>query len=289
MQIRQIPNAFAGEITDVDLRTIDDKTFKEIETAIYKYGVVVIRDQKLDNDTQADFARRFGDLDESVRMLRKDNKHRIKSSVIIDVSNLDENNNTRQKDDRRRLEMISNMVWHSDRSFRAERGALSMLFAYAVTPTGGETEFADLRGAYDALPQDMKDKIDNLRAEHIYAHSRSQMGFPEVTEDETKALPPVQHPLVTRHVSGRKSLYLGAHASHIVDWFVPDGRLLLHDLTAHATQRQFIYSHKWRVGDLVIWDNRVTLHRGRPYDESFPRDLRRVTTKDVPAQAQRVA
>ncbi len=180
------------------------------------------------------------------------------------------------------------MIWHSDASFRPVVGALSMLYAHAVPPSGGETEFADLRSAYDALANAMKKQVAGLSAEHVYGHSRTQLGFPSYSEEERKALPPVQHPLVRRHVgSGRDSLYLGSHASHVVGWPVPEGRLLLLDLLEHATQRQFVYSHQWRVGDLVIWDSRCTLHRGRRYDVSFPRDLRRVTTRDAAPALER--
>jgi len=162
-----------------------------------------------------------------------------------------------------------------------------MLFAHIVPPAGGETEFADLRAAYDALGAEMKAKIEDLVCEHSIFHSRGQLGHTDYTDAERAALPPVRHPLVRIHPgSRRRTLYMGSHASHIVGWPMPDGRLLLRDLMEHATQREFVYRHEWCVGDLVMWDNRCTLHRGRAYDDAaHPRDLRRVTTKDYYAAA----
>jgi alpha-ketoglutarate-dependent 2,4-dichlorophenoxyacetate dioxygenase len=189
----------------------------------------------------------------------------------------------RQRDDHRRLDALGNMLWHSDASFRPIAGALSMLYAKVVPPEGGDTEFADLRAAYDALDGGMKQRIDGLWTVHSIFHSRGQLGHTEYTAAERSLLPDVKHPLVRLHPgSKRKTLYMGAHASHIVGWPLPEGRLLLRDLSDHATERRFIHAHKWRVGDLVIWDNRCTLHRGRPYDDANQkRDLRRVTTQDL--------
>jgi alpha-ketoglutarate-dependent 2,4-dichlorophenoxyacetate dioxygenase len=165
-----------------------------------------------------------------------------------------------------------------------------MLYAHKVPPSGGDTEFIDLRAAYDALSEEEKAEIENLEAEHNYARSRQFLGIAPIASEQSAALPPVAHPIVrTNPNTGRKSLYIGAHADHVVGWPVPEGRILLSDLLEHATQRQFVYRHKWRVGDLVIWDNRCTLHRGRPFDEKYPRDMRRVTTADAPAGAAALA
>ena len=182
--------------------------------------------------------------------------------------------------------MLGNRLWHTDASYMPVPVVLGMLFAVAVPPAsalgGGETEFADMRAAYDALSDDMKTAIDGLLVEHDIFWSRGQIGFTEFPAGEREKYPPSPQKLVRRHPgSGRKTLYLSAHASHIIGWPVADGRLLLHDLNTHATQRQFVYSHKWATGDLVIWDNRCTMHRGRPHNESAPRDLRRATTLDV--------
>jgi alpha-ketoglutarate-dependent 2,4-dichlorophenoxyacetate dioxygenase len=186
----------------------------------------------------------------------------------------------------KRLDSLGNRLWHTDASYMPVPVVLGMLFAVAVPPPSpfgaGETEFADMRAAYDALSEAQKAVVDPLVVEHDVFWSRGQIGFTEFPAGEREQYPPSRQRLVRRHPgSGRKCLYLSAHASHIVGSPVPEGRLLLRDLEEHATQRQFVYSHKWRVGDLVIWDNRDTMHRGRPHDENRPRDLRRATTLDI--------
>jgi alpha-ketoglutarate-dependent 2,4-dichlorophenoxyacetate dioxygenase len=283
LQVRQLHPAFAAEIGGLDLgRPLDAAQLSDVRDAIDRYAVLVFPDQHLDNDSQAAFGRQFGELEASAQTYRADNKFRPEARGVVDVSNLDENNRPRALDDRRRLENMRNMLWHTDASFRAVPAALSMLYAHVVTPAGGETEFADLRAAYDALPDETKAQIADLVAEHSHVNSRAILGFPSGTPEERAALPPVPQRVVRRHPgSGRRTLYIGSHASHIVGWPVPDGRLLLLNLLEHATQREFVYRHQWRKGDLVLWDNRCTLHRGRPFDPAHPRDLRRVTTRDV--------
>jgi alpha-ketoglutarate-dependent 2,4-dichlorophenoxyacetate dioxygenase len=177
---------------------------------------------------------------------------------------------------------LGNRLWHTDASFQDPAGRYSMLSARIVPSEGADTEFADMRAAYDALPEKMKARIEGLRVHHSIAHSRQTLGF-EFSAEEQDALKGAVHPLVrTIPRSKRRSLYLAAHASRILDWPVPEGRLLLHELTEHATQREFVYRHVWRVGDLVIWDNRATMHRATPYDDTRDhRELRRVTTLDV--------
>jgi alpha-ketoglutarate-dependent 2,4-dichlorophenoxyacetate dioxygenase len=287
VEIRPVNENFVAVVGGVDLaRPLDRRQIEEIEAAIAKYAVLVFRGQKLDNETQPAFARQFGQLEQSSQVYRKDRVHRIAQAEISDVSNLDADNRPRAKDDKRRLEAFSNRLWHSDASFRAVTGALSMLYAHAVPSSGGETEFADLRGAHDALAQATKDKIEGLYAVHDHSYSREKMGFSEASAEQRSALPPVRHPLVrTATRSGRKSLYLGSHASHIDGWPVPEGRILLTDLLEAATQREFVYRHHWMPGDLVIWDNHCTLHRGREFDETQARDLRRVTTRDQQPEA----
>jgi alpha-ketoglutarate-dependent 2,4-dichlorophenoxyacetate dioxygenase len=185
-------------------------------------------------------------------------------------------------EDKRLLFNRGNQLWHTDSSFKFVPARCSLLSAREIPPAGGETEFADLRAAYDALPEERQRALDGLVAEHSIFRSRALIGFTEFNEDIRNELPPVPQLIVRRHAgSGRKTLYLASHASHIVGWPVADGRLLLLDLNTHATQRDFVYSHTWRVGDLVIWDNRWTMHRGRPHDENQPRDLRRATTLDT--------
>jgi alpha-ketoglutarate-dependent 2,4-dichlorophenoxyacetate dioxygenase len=247
--------------------------------------VLVLKHQSISDAQLKEFAAPFGPL-EIGRAALQGGKRRLAIPEIGDISNLDTDNNVRARDDRRRLDMLGNRLWHTDASYMKVPVVLGMLFAVAVPPAsalgGGETEFADMRAAYDALDDDMKAAIEGLVVEHDIFWSRGQIGFTEFPPGEREKYPPSPQKLVRRHPgSGRKTLYLSAHASHIVGWPVADGRLLLHDLNTHATQRQFVYSHQWATGDLVIWDNRCTMHRGRPHDEMQPRDLRRATTLDV--------
>lgn len=287
--VRQLHPMFVGEVAGVELAAaLSPETVRELSNAIDRHAVLVFHGQSLDDDGLLAFGRLFGGI-EPPRNHRV--QPRLKHAEIADISNLTARNELRARDDHRRLDALGNQLWHSDASFRREPGALSMLFAHVVTPVGGETEFADLRAAYDALTPDMQAKIEGLVVEHSIFHSRGQLGHTDYTEAERAALPPAYHRLVRVHPgSKRKTLYMGSHASHIVGWPMPDGRLLLRDLMEHATQREFVHRHTWRVGDMVIWDNRCTLHRGRPYDDAaHPRDLRRVTTKDVASPLKRVA
>jgi alpha-ketoglutarate-dependent 2,4-dichlorophenoxyacetate dioxygenase len=280
IQVRQLHPVFVGEVSGVDLAgALPPETVAELTGAINRYAVLVFHGQSLDDDRLLVLGRTFGNI-EPPRNHRVE--RRLKHAELADISNLTAQNQLRARDDHRRLDALGNQLWHSDASFRKESGALSMLFAHVVPPIGGETEFADLRAAYDALAPTMKEKIDSLVAEHSIFYSRGQLGHTDYTEAERAALPSAHHRLVRVHPgSKRKTLYMGAHASHIVGWPMPDGRLLLRDLMEHATQREFVHRHSWLPGDLVIWDNRCTLHRGRPYDDAaHPRDLRRVTTRD---------
>lgn len=284
LRIRQLHPLFVAEVDGVDLARMDDETRDEIDRAINRYSVLVFHGQSLDDDQLLALGRRFGSI-AAPRNHRVE--QRLKHAELADISNLDAKNDFRGRADHRRLDALGNQLWHSDASFRPISGALSMLFAHIVPPRGGDTEFADLRAAYDALDDETKAEIEPLAAVHSIFHSRGQLGHTEYTEAERKALPDVKHPLVRTHPgSGRKTLYLGSHASHIADWPVPEGRLLIRDLMEHATRERFTYAHHWEVGDLVIWDNRCTLHRGRPYaDRIHKRDLRRVTTQDLTSVA----
>ena len=286
LELRQLHPLFAAEARGADLsQPIDAPMVDAIWQAIDRYAVVVFRGQRLDDTQLRDFAARFGPL-EIGRAAANATRRRLKHPEIGDISNLDEDGRLRERDDRRRLDMLGNRLWHTDASYMPVPVVLGMLHAVAVPPPsalgGGETEFADMRAAYDALPEKMKDAIDRLIAEHDITWSRGQIGFTEFAPGEREKYPPSRQRLVRRHPgSGRKTVYLSAHASHIVGWPVADGRILLYDLNLHATRPEFVYSHQWRVGDLVIWDNRDTMHRGRPHDDSFPRDLRRATTLDT--------
>ena len=284
--IRQVNPQFVAEIGGIDLsKSVDPLAVEAIWEAVDRYAVLVFGDQCLDDTQLRDFAAKFGPL-EIGRAAARGGRRRLAYPEIGDISNLDEDGRLRQRDDRRRLDALGNRLWHTDASYMPVPVVLGMLHAVAVPPAsalgGGETEFADMRAAYDALPEAMKAEIDGLVAEHDVFWSRGQIGFTEFPPGEREQYPPSRQRLVRRHPgSQRKTLYLSAHASHIVGWPVPEGRLLLLDLNTHATRPEFVYSHKWRVGDLVIWGNRCTMHRGRPHDDAYPRDLRRATTLDI--------
>jgi alpha-ketoglutarate-dependent 2,4-dichlorophenoxyacetate dioxygenase len=292
--IRPVNPGFVAEIGGIDLgSSADQATVDAIREAIDRYAVLVFHDQHLDDTRLRDFAANFGPL-EIGRAAARGGRRRLAHPEIGDISNLDEDGRLRQRDDGRRLDSLGNRLWHTDASYMPVPVVLGMLHAVAVPPAsalgGGETEFADMRAAYDALSEAMKAEIDGLVAEHDVFWSRGQIGFAEFPPGEHEQYPPSRQRLVRRHPgSQRKTLYLSAHASHIVGWPVPEGRLLLLDLNTHATQPEFVYSHKWQVGDLVIWDNRCTMHRGRPHDDSYPRDLRRATTLDVGSTLEEAA
>ena len=285
LSLRQLHPLFVGEVSGIDVeRPLDKTAVAALWQAIDRYAVLVFRDQHLDDERQMEFARQFGEL-EIPRSGRADVKRRLRPEMA-DISNLDERGRVRRRDDARRFDQLGNRLWHTDGSFRRIPAALSMLYAHRVprpNPLGkGETEFADLRAAYDALPAATQAKIEDLVALHDIAWSRAQLGFTELLFGEKDVLPPVPQRLVRVHPgSKRKTLYLAAHASAIVDWPLPDGRLLVRELIEHATRRDFVYRHEWREGDLVIWDNRCTMHRGRAFDEREIRDLRRATTRDI--------
>jgi alpha-ketoglutarate-dependent 2,4-dichlorophenoxyacetate dioxygenase len=291
MQLKQLHPLFVGEVSGIDLsRPLPADAIAEIQAAIDRYAVLIFRDQRLDDDAQLAFAGNFGPIEPPQTY---SGKRRLRPE-FADVSNLDAENRPRERGDRRRMNSLGNMLWHTDASFRHVPGALSMLYAHAVPTLGpqgdGNTEFADLRAAWDALSPAMQQTVEPLVAEHSIFHSRAQLGFTDFTDEERAAMPPVPQRLVRVHPgSGRKTLYLASHASHILGWPVPDGMLLLGELIEHATQPEFVHAHKWRKGDLVIWDNRCTMHRGRRYDESQPRDLRRITTQDVASTLDQVA
>jgi alpha-ketoglutarate-dependent 2,4-dichlorophenoxyacetate dioxygenase len=293
LSIRQLHPLFGGEVSGVDTgRPLDEATVASLWQAIDRYAVVVFRGQGLDDERQMDFARQFGEL-EIPRSGRADVKRRLRPEMS-DISNLDEQGQLRRRDDARRFDQLGNRLWHTDGSFRRIPAALSMLYAHRVPRPGplgaGETEFADLRAAYDALPAITKAEIAELVALHDIAWSRAQLGFTELLFGEKDVLPPVPQRLVRVHPGAkRKTLYLAAHASEIVGWPLPDGRLLLRDLIEHATRPEFVYRHEWRAGDLVIWDNRCTMHRGRAFDEREVRDLRRVTTRDISSTLDQTA
>jgi alpha-ketoglutarate-dependent 2,4-dichlorophenoxyacetate dioxygenase len=294
IELRKLHPLFAAEVGGLDLsQPLDAETDRAIWDAIDRYAVLVFHDQRLSDAQLRDFAARFGDL-EIGRSAARGGRRRLAIPQIGDISNLDEDNQVRALDDRRRLDSLGNRLWHTDASYMPVPVVLGMLHAVSLPPAsalgGGETEFADMRAAYDALPDATKVAIDGLIVQHDVFWSRAQIGFTEFPPGEREQYPPSPQRLVRLHPgSKRKTLYLSAHASHIVGWPIADGRLLLLDLNTHATQPAVVYSHKWRVGDLVIWDNRCTMHRGRAHDEAQPRDLRRATTLDVASTLSEVA
>ncbi len=283
--IRPLGNQFAAEVTGLDLSgAIDAAGIAAIWRAIDDFCVLVFRDQSLSDRQLHDFAARFGPL-EIGRAAARPGRRRLSIPQIGDISNLDEDNRVRDLFDRRRLDSLGNRLWHTDASYMPVPVVLGMLHAVALPPPSpfgnGETEFADMRAAYDALPDATKAAINDLVVEHDVFWSRALVGFTDFPQAEKDQYPPSPQRLVRTHPgSKRKTLYLSAHGSHVVGWPVADGRLLLLDLSAHATRERFVYRHEWRVGDLVIWDNRCTMHRGRPHDETKARDLRRATTLD---------
>jgi alpha-ketoglutarate-dependent 2,4-dichlorophenoxyacetate dioxygenase len=279
---------FVARFTGIQLsQPIEVPTFERILSTMDEHAVGIFQGPTLDEEDQIAFASRFGALEQQNGVLTTGVKARV-SRRLVDISNLDENNTLLAQADRRRMFALGNQLWHTDSSFKRTPAKYSLLHAHSVVPEGGETQFVDMRAAYDALSPKMKVTIENLVAEHSIFHSRAKLGFTEFSDEERRATPPVHRSLVRVHAgSGRKTLYLASHASHIVGWPVPDGRMLIRELMEHATQPQFVYTHRWAVGDLIIWDNRCTMHRGRPYDQVLHRrDLRRATIQDLDPAVQ---
>jgi alpha-ketoglutarate-dependent 2,4-dichlorophenoxyacetate dioxygenase len=281
---------FGAEVGGIDLREpVDDATLRALSLANDQYAVLVFRGQSMTDDQQIAFSARFGTLETTIKAYRPEHKPRL-DLHMSDVSNVDENNRVLPLDDRRRMNGLGNRLWHTDSSFKAVPARYSLLSARAIPPSGGETQFADMRAAYDALPAEMKVRISGLVAEHSVLYSRSTIGFTDYSEEEQTRLPPVPQLLVRTHPgSGRKTLYLASHAGWIRGMKVPEARLLLRDLMEHATQPAFVYTHHWRVGDLVMWDNRCTMHRARDYDPMAVRDMHRTTVSDGVSSLEQAA
>ena len=283
LTFRKLHPHFAAEVGPVDLRGVHDpETLAAIRGGMDEYAVLVFRDQPFTDAEQLDFAQRLDGALHTKLGSSAIQKNRFGNEALGDISNLDENGEIMKSDSRRRMYGLGNRLWHTDASFQDPPGRYSMLSAKVVPPVDADTEYADMRAAYDALPEEEKARLEGLRVHHSIAHSRQTLGF-EFSESEQDALKGAIHPLIrTIPRSKRRSLYVASHASRIVDWPVPEGRLLLRDLIEHATRPEFVYRHQWRVGDLVIWDNRATMHRARPFDDAkYRRELRRVTTLDV--------
>jgi len=281
LSIRQIHPVFVGEVLGADLtKPLTREEAATIDAGMDRYAVLVFRDQDITDDQQMAFTLNFGAIEGAPGgNITKPHELRLKQGMI-DVSNLDKEGKPLARDDRRRMFNLGNRLWHSDSSFRAIPAKYSILSARTVATQGGNTEFADMRAAYDTLDDETRARIEDLVCEHSLIYSRGSMGFTELTEEERAMMKPVRQRLVRTHpVTGRKSLYLSSHAGTIVGWPVPEARDFLRDLTEHATQRELVYIHRWRLHDLVMWDNRQTMHRVRRFDESQPRDMRRTTVR----------
>lgn len=270
---------FAGEVSGIDItKPLTHEQAAAIDKGMDQYGVLIFHGQHFDDETQLAFSRNFGDLEEASGDLNWGKARRIASPLVNDISNLDNDNQVMARDNRRRLFSLGNRLWHSDSSFKAVPAKYSLLSARSIPSAGGNTEFADMRAAYDTLDDDLKAEIADLVCEHSQLYSRAQLGFADFTDEDRIRFKPVLQRLVRTHPStGRKSLYLASHAGAIVGWPVPEARALLRDLIEHATQRKFVYAHEWKQWDLVMWDNRATMHRARPFDPNEVRDMHRTT------------
>jgi alpha-ketoglutarate-dependent 2,4-dichlorophenoxyacetate dioxygenase len=285
LTFRRLHPHFFAESSPVTLREVHDReTLDAIRAAMDEHAVLVFREQEFDDEEQMGFARRLDGELHAKTGARVVQKTRLATEAVSDISNLDQDGRILPAEDRRRLYSLGNRLWHTDASFEDPAGRYSMLSARVVPDDGPDTQFADMRAAFDALPEDTKARLEGLRVHHSIAYSREVLGF-EFSAEEREVLEGAEHPLVrTLPRSERRSLYLASHASRIIGWSLPEGRLLLRELMEHATQPQFVYSHAWRSGDLVIWDNRATMHRARPFaDANLRRELRRVTTLDIAA------
>jgi alpha-ketoglutarate-dependent 2,4-dichlorophenoxyacetate dioxygenase len=290
--IEQIGPCFAGRVTGLDItRPLTPDQVAFVEAGMDRFAVLVFPGQRLTDEQQMAFTRNFGELEDTKGgNVTKPEQKRLPVGMA-DVSNLDKDGKPLARDDRRRMFNLGNQLWHSDSSFRATPAKYSILSGRVVSTNGGNTEFADMRAAYDALDEATRREVADLVCEHSLMHSRGALGFDQLTEEERAMFAPVLQRLVRVHpVSGRKSLYLSSHAGGIVGWPVPEARAFLRDLNEHAVQPRFIYVHRWQQFDLVMWDNRQTMHRVRRFDAGQVRDMRRTTVAgDGPTYVQELA
>ena len=281
----------AAEVTGIDLREpLTPDQAREIHQGMDRYAVLVFHEQNLTNEQHLAFTQALGPIEHAIgSSLRSAQDFRL-PSAFADVSNLDREQQVFSREDRRRLFAIGNRLWHSDSSFKATPAKYSCLRAVRIPSKGGNTEFAHMGAAYESLDEETKALVEDLVCEHSQLFSRDLIGFTEFTAEERERFKPVRQRLVrTLPGTGRKSIYLSSHAGTIVGWPLPEARLLLRDLTEHATQRQFVYSHQWRVHDVVMWDNRQTMHRARPFPANEPRDMRRTTLMGEGPTAEQIA
>ena len=287
--IRQVGPCFAGEVDGIDLaKPLTPEDAAAIHAGMDRYAVLVFHGRPVTLEQQMAFTLALGPIEQAIDTgLREANGYRI-PTTFADVSNLDKDQRVFERDNRTRLFALGNRLWHSDSSFKPTPAKYSLLHAHSIPSRGGNTEFADMRAGWDTLDPETQAACEGLVCEHSQIYSRQILGFTDFTDAERARFAPVRQVLVRTHpVTGRKSLYLASHAGGIIGWPVPEARAFLRDLIEHATQRQFVYSHQWRVGDLVMWDNRQTMHRARPFPENEPRDVRRTTLAgDRPTVAQ---
>jgi alpha-ketoglutarate-dependent 2,4-dichlorophenoxyacetate dioxygenase len=280
VSIQPLHPIFAGEVTGVDCsRPLSPQAISAIEAGMDRYAVLVFRDQPLTDQQQIAFTRHFGELEgyNTPGHIRRRDDSRL-GSGIADFSNLDKSGNVMSDQDRVWFFKLGDRLWHSDSSFRPVPAKYSLLSGRVVPSWGANTEFADMRAAYDALDARTRSEVEDLVCEHSLMFSREAIGFTDLSAEERAAFRPVRQRLVRTHpVTGRKSLFLSSHAGTILGWTVPEARMFLRDLTEFATEARFVHSHAWRVGDLVIWDNRTTMHRARRFDRNEVRDVRRTT------------
>ncbi len=274
---------FAAEIGDVNLsRPLPDEDFAAIRAAFFQYAVLAFPGQHLTPDQHLAFSAKFGPVENERTLDPKATPTRY-TGAFADISNLNAEGKIWGETSRQRMYKAGNKLWHTDSSFKRLPSLCSLLYARTIAPIGGHTQFANQRAAYDALPVATQQKLHGLVAEHCIAYSRQRSGFTEFNEDEKRRLPPVPQMLVrTLPESGRKSLYVASHAGRILDMPDAEGRALIDELIAHTVQRQFVYTHRWRPNELILWDNRCTMHRGTDYDDlRWVRDMQRVTISDV--------
>ncbi len=272
---------FCAEINSVDIANgVSEAECHWLEKAIERYGVLVFRDQVINDEQQYAFSENFGPMELATGDVTAHTDRRL-SMKVNDISNLDKDGKVLQRSDKARLFGLGNMLWHSDSSFKAVPARYSLLSARVLPEQGGNTQFADMRAAWDALEEDMQQECEPLICQHSQLFSRASLGFEDFTDKQIQEWQPVEQRLVRKHPgSGRRSLFLSSHIGGINGWPVPEARMFIRDLTEHATQPQFVYTHHWMPWDLVMWDNRTTMHRARRYDHTQPRDLHRTTVSD---------
>ena len=286
--IRGVRPDFFGEVRGLDLRQeLDEATIHTLERAMDEYAVLVLRGQDIGDEDQLRFSNYFGSPQKSVTVHRKDHARRMKNEKLSDISNVDEHGERINVGYSFKIFTQSSRLWHTDSSFRKPSGKYTFLCAKRLPPEGGNTEFADLRAAWDALPQQRKGELENLIVVHNLGYSRVLAGSPDLDENERRNLPPTPQALVRKHpTSGRKSFYLASHAEYVEGMPRAQGRALLDELTAWCTQPRFVVAHVWQPGDLVMWDNRCTMHRAMPFDEErHIREMRRTTVAEEVQEA----